>query len=547
MICKNCNTDNPEGSSVCSKCNQPLENKKKKKSAGKYGGLIAVFIFCAVLFVINSGILTKKYEVAADRTGYPIVYIKNNMLGVKPVKKSVSILSDYLLANSESMEKPRVFISENGEGVYFLEGYDSETSAGALFASYNGKTKVPISSKVYGNVQVSDDGKYALFIDMPDLDNNAGTLYLYQKNKEKEKIADNVTLDGFKFSNDSKNIVYTTQGDLYFQKIGSEREKIDSDVTGIVNISNFMSVLYTKANQEYASNLYYWKHNKEAVLVGEKVSSNLVFTSSISDNFYFCGDSASSTNSSLYYREKNKKAELVDTNVLSPLVWDCNYNNVIYTKNFSMDDYSSDTYFKKGKRDAKKLATTSETTRATVSASYDFGTIVYLSEINPETKLGKLYLKKNSVFKNQDPVLISENVYDFDLSKDGKTLVYVESANASDYTMHLYKNKTDTVIAENVQGEHFELTQNSRAVIYLSNYNADKDSGNLFCKSLTNPKKESVKIDTEVTKHFSARNEKQVVYTKNYDNNSGESELCLWKGKKSETVDKGIINIMFEE
>lgn len=547
MICRKCNTDNPPENKVCSNCGSPLKNKNKT-DRGKFGGLFAVLILCFATFSFNSGIFARKYEVTPTRIQHPIVYIKDNTLGIKPLNKETTILSDYLLANPATGEQPKVFAAENGESVFFLEGYDTETATGALFASFNGRTKIPVSAKTFSNVKISADGKYALFIDLPEVDKQSGSLYIYKKNSEKEKIADNVSLTEFEFCMDSKSIVYIEQGDLYFQKIGSEREKIDSGVDEIVDTTKSLSVIYSKKIAENSYDLYQWKHNKESVLVGKTVSSDFVYTSKIDDSFFYCTPSDKPSNYELFYKTKNKDSELIDTNVLSPIVWDSKYNNVIYMKNFSPDDFTSDTYVKLKGKNAVKLGVSADTSRTTVRTSYDFKHIAYLSDINSVTGLGNLYIKESGFFKDKEPVLVAENVYDFDFSKDAKVLVYLDSANSgATFNLHIYKNKTETMIAENIQKGNFKLTSNAKAVFYLSNYNAEKDSGNLFCKSITNLKKESIKIDTEVARGFFARSHNQVIYTKNYSSDSGERELYLWKGKKSECVDKGIIRVLFEE
>lgn len=541
MVCKKCNTENPSENKMCSNCGARIKNTKKS-AIHKFGGLFAVILLGFAIFAYNSGIFARKYEVEQSRAQHPIIYIINNTLGIKPIKKSATILSDYLLANPASGEQPKVFVAKNGESVFFLEGYDAETSTGSLFASFNGKTKIPVSAKTYNNIKISDNGKYALFIDLPEKDKNFGALYIYKKNSEKEKIADNVSLTEFGFSPDSQSIVYISQGDLYFQKIGSQREKIDSNVYALINVSASSSVLYTKVNSENGYDLYYWKLNKEAVLAGKNVSPNLVYTSGISDNFYYCCNSEHPSSYSLYYKAGKKDSQLIDTAVLSPIAWDSRYNNIVYMKNFSSDTFTSDTYVKLNGKNSEKLGVSADTSRVTVRTSYDFKHIAYLSDIDATTGLGKLYLSETGLFKDKEPFLVAENVYDFDFSKDAKVLLYLDSPNSGNtFNLHLYKNKTETMIAENVQQNSFTMTSNAKAVFYLTNYNAEKDSGNLFCKSLSNPKSESIKIDTEVTRNFCVRSHNQVIYTKNYSNDTGESDLYLWRGKKLEHIDKGVI------
>ncbi|MCX7715184.1 MAG: zinc finger Ran-binding domain-containing protein [Clostridia bacterium] len=557
MICKKCSTDNPPENKVCVNCGSVLSaqdtlTKKRRHLFRKFGGLIAVFAVCLIMFVFNIGTFNPKYEMPIDRSQHPIVYVKNNALGVKPVSKPSSVLSDYLIANESSGQQPKVSLSKNGEGLYFLEGYDDVTRTGSLFASYNGKTKIPISSRAYGNMQVSANGKYVLFMESPILDKNWGTLYIYTKNGKKEKIADNVCLNEFGFSEDNKNIAYiefsdsSGKGDLYYQKINGSREKIDADVSKIIHISSFSSVLYLKSNTSGNYDLHYWKRGGTSKEISKNVPENMVYTSSLSDNLFFCSDNTSSSSCTLYSSTKSKVANVVDTAVLTPLYWDANYQNIIYTKNFSVSDFTSDTYLKLKGQNAVKILSATDNSHTSVSCTYDFKTIAYIGDI--KNGLGNLYIRKFGLFANNEPEMIAQNVSNFEFSKTGKTLVYTASPNGdANKNLYLYSNKKTTLIAENIQDKNYRLTADAKAVFYIANYNGAKDSGNLFYKNVLKPNSGSIKIDSDVARLFYPRSSNQVIYTKNYSTETGESELYLWKNKKAKLIDSGIIRVLFEE
>lgn len=528
--------------------NEKQNNKnihRPKKKTHKFGGLIAVAVFCAGVFVVNSGIFNKKYELPKVRDAFPIIYTNNDTLNVY-LKKS-NTLSDYLLATNDKQAKPQVYTPDNGNGVFFLENYDNLTSVGSMFASYDGKTKLPVSSRAYKKIEVTSNGEYALFIETPNVGSNSGTLYIYKKNKDKVKLCDNVSIDNFNFSGDEKKVFYvelnqnSDVGDLYSHKINSEREKIDSNVSNIVYSTSKNSIYYTKNISDDKKELYYHIQNKASVSITSDISDDMVYESALSDNIFYCADDTSPTSSTLYHKTPKGKSNIIDTNVMTPVFYDSNYQNIIYTKNFSSTDFSYDTYIKLKGKDAMLLASSADTT-APVMTSYDFSTIAYMGDTNSENKLGNLYIRNYGVFKNSEPKLIAENISSFRLSLDGKSLAYIV-----DTQLYVYKNGNSILVSQDATDNNYIFTNNSKAIYYLSNYNSTKLSGNLFMKKVSSLNKEAIKIDSDVSRAFYPRSEKKVIYNKNYNNETGISELCLWKGKnKSELIDTGNINILFE-
>lgn len=527
------------------------KDKEKKHSAGKFGGLIAVLVFVILVFIFNIGMLNKKYDTPANRTQYPVVYTKNNTLSVKKLSKKANTLSDYLMADPASDSSPRAWMSENGQALYFLENYDDATQAGSFFASFDGKNKVSISSKAHENIQLTADGNYALFIEQPDLEKNSGPLYLYKKNGEKEKIADDISLDHFLLSEDMNYIGYiqTTSGqlagDFYIQKLHGDKEKIDSDVSAIISLSGFNSSIYLKNTPSGNAELYYWNKKKGAVkLANDAVLP--VYTSKYKDNLIFCGKGQSQTSRTLYSKQGKKSPVSIDTNVVNVLGCDPTYQNVVYTKDFSQSDFSYDTYIKRGTKKAVKLLSSSDK-NTSVMYSYDFSAIAYISDMNPETKSGNLYLKKFGMFGGEESELIAQNVTSFKLSRDGSMIAYV-GLGGNSKTFYLYHNKKSTVISENIEDDNYQFTNDGKGLYYIANYTPAKSTGNLFMVKTSKSKPEPIKIDSDVSRMFYPRSEKQVIYTKDYNIETGESSLYIWKGKsKTEHIDTGIINVLFEQ
>lgn len=555
MICKKCSTDNPPEKNLCQNCGAPLHHSKRGGFFKKFGGIVGVVAVAAIAFTVNVGMFQAKYEQPIDKTKYPIAYVKNNSLYLKSLsKKKVTNLSDFLLSNSETTEAPKIFLSKNGNGLYFLENYDETTNSGSFFASFNGKTKVSISSKAYANIQISQNGTHALFIDAPDANASSGALNLYTKNEKKEKLVDRASLTEFQFSPNGKAFAYiellndSLKGELYFQKIGGEREKVDSDVSKIVYLPNNSGALYLKQTNETFYDLYYWHQGKASKKIAGNVTGNMIYTTPFSNKTLFCADNASPFNYTLYASGKNAEASIIDTQVMMPLQYDAQYQNVIYTKNFSQSEFTSDTYIKRKGKDPMKLLSATDTNATSVQASQDFSKVAYIGEIDPGTGLGKLYLQEFGFFSSKAPTLIAENVSSFSLSRSGRILAYTASTseNPSSKNLYLYAKKKQTLVAEHIQDGNYMLSDNAQALYYIANYNEEEDSGNLFVKNALKPSSEPTKINSDVSRMFYPRSHKQAIYLKNTDSKENPHELYFWKGKsKSELIDTGDIQVLF--
>ena len=537
-------------------------NTIKKNKSNKFSGFLILVVLAAIVFVVNSGILSPQYDTDAPRDKMPVVYVKDGILNVRPVNKRASKLSDFLNANDESATgyASRVALSETGNSIYFLENFNEATHTGTLYASYNGKTKIPVAYNVLNNIKICQKGDHALYIANPDFDTMTGTLYIHKKGEERKKIADNVGLDDFLFTDDdckafmylSKEAIQHDIWDLYYADFKGYNEKVDSGVRYIVNLYKTNEAIYTKANAlEEQAELYYWKKSRPSVKIASNVIVNngvpCVYTTKISPKLYFLAKNEVTSSNDLWHANGKKSAKIIAENVSLVLNNDSENANIIYTKDFS--DYISDSYVKLKNKTVLMLTQGQHNLNNSIDASYNFRNIAFLTNIDPTKNIGQLRYKKTGMFSDKTDVIIADSVSAFAISQKGNVLAYVTSASVNEAgSLYVYKNNKSEFVAGNVLPSNFKLAENGNCLYYLDNFNTSSNSGNLYIKKLSIIDKKLIKLDSNVMPNFYPRNDKNIVYMKDYDVETGSIDLYFSKTNgKTELVDTGCITVLLED
>lgn len=498
---------------------------KKKNKFARYGGMLFFIIFVICSFVINTGILLPKYETLIDTKDFPVIYSKDNTLYIAPLTKQSVGISDFLTVNENT--KPITEIADSGNAVYFFENYDDATKTGSLFVTYNGKDKLPISSKAYKNIYISADGKTALYAENPDLENMSAKLYTYKKGEKKALVSEKADINSFFMDKKSGHVFYTDfvsgANDLYF-KNGKSSEKIDSEVRAVIGVPDGNSVIYTKNSGD----VYYWQKSKQPQKISSS-ASEMIISPIEPQAFLWCtaGDDFASD----MYVFDNQPIKL-DDNVKSVLQCDPKRANVLYSKNFNPENFTYDValIYKGGM--AEKLTTVSGDS-ARASASNNFSQIAYIEN-------GNLYIVEKGLFAEDSPILAAENVKSFKLNKSGNATAYISGDT-------LYLRYRDEVAEISSGVTDYRFTNDGNTLCYIANYNQAKNSGNLYTKNVRKLNKDSEKIDSDVTREFYARGTKSIVYIKNYNNDTGEGELCVFRNGKNKTIDSGKIRVLCEK
>lgn len=498
---------------------------KKKGKFARYSGMLFFIIFVAGMFVINTGILYPKYDVSVDTRNFPVVYSKNNTLLVAPLDKKTNSISDFLTVNEASM--PIVEIADSGSAVYFFENYDDATKTGSLFVTYDGKEKIPVSSKVYKNIYVSLDGKTVLYAENPNMETMSAKLYTFKKGEKKTIISEKADINSICMDKKTGHVFYTdvvkNAHDLYMSN-GKNTEKIDSDIKSILGVPDGSSVIYKKSNNE----VYYWQKSKQPNKISDS-AVNMILSRVNPKSFMWYGESDNSSANMYVYDKQSMK---LDEKVMSIYKCDPKRANVLYSKNFNPENFSYDVaMIYKGGSSEKIISVASGA--ANVAVSDNFAKTAYIENNN-------LYIKEKGFFAEEEPILIAENVKSFKMNKAGTAIAYI-----SENMMYLrYKNKVSEV---SVGVADYNFTDDGKTLSYIANYNEAKNSGNLYTKTVNKPNKDSVKIDSDVMRTYYARGGKNIVYIKNYNNETGDGELCIFRNGKTSTIDSGKIRVLCEK
>lgn len=500
-------------------------NMKKKGNFARYGGMLFFIIFVAGMFIINTGILYPKYETDIDTKNFPIVYSKNNTLLVAPLDKKTNCISDFLTVNETVM--PIVEIADSGSAVYFFENYDDVTKSGSLFVTYDGKEKIPVSSKAYKNIYVSSDGKTVLYAENPNTETMSAKLFTFKKGEKKTVISEKADINNIYMDKKTGHVFYMDAmrdaHDLYMTN-GKSTEKIDSDIKSVMGVPDGSSVIYKKNSNE----VYYWQKSKQPNKISD-TAANLIIGTVNPKSFIWYGESDNSSADMYVYDNQPIK---LDEKVMSIYKSDAKRANVLYSKNFNPENFSYDiAMIYKGGEPEKIMSVASGTPNAAVSEN--FSKTAYIEN-------SKLYIKEKGLFAEEEPILIADNVKSFKINKKGNAVAYV-----SGNMMYLrYKNNT-VEVSSGVEDYHF--TNDGNTLCYIANYNESKSSGNLYTKNVKKLNKDSLKIDSDVMRTYHARGGKHIVYIRNYNNETGEGELCVFRNGKITPVDSGKITILCEK
>lgn len=479
---------------------------------------------------------------ASAKENSPVVYIKENTLTVKPLSKKAYPVSDYLTASPEEIS-PVVVLSETGDTIYFLESYRTDTQTGSLYASFEQKEKFPVSNYAYKKLELTDNGSSILFAEPSNSQPSTGDLFFYHKGEEKKRIAGGVQTDHFMFGQDNKHFMYLEAGnDLYLQSSSSQREKIDSDVSKPLYLTQGQNAYYTKKAEDGSDSLYYCEKGKAPKKISDRFSGVDYIFSKENEGAYFTRNDEDSK-VSLHYTGKKGSSSEVDPEVISIVQADPKNKKILYSKNNNPETGLAELYYQSGSKSPVKLADGIDAANPLVQVSDDFKTVSYISQADGAGS-GDLYLCSIGYKGPDTPVLVAKQVSKLSLSKDGNILAYTAATAPETQTrLFVYQAKKITQISENVDKSNFDLSGDGKHIAYLNSFNNDKNSGNLFIQNLADLNKEPVKIASDVNREFYLRNGGKVLYT----TGTTSKQFFLWKGKKSEIIDQGQISILFEK
>ena len=533
LICPNCQSQLADDATFCGTCGAPVpqqepaapgkkENpivefvKKLPRKYLKLGGIAAAAVLVLVLVIsLFSGSKQPDY----------FLYLKDGEMfsvglnGSNPWEITSKLAKDIGNANlaveADSIAW-RITLSADGKRIFYpdkFEGY-----IGGSFSLYYRNVNKPKQDpvKVASDVtdyRINEDGSIVIF------ENNDGDLYRYNVRKdEKEKISKDIR--SYRTSEDLDEILLLTyDGDLYRQSGSREKVKLESDVTGLVDVSeDLKTVLFMKDDA-----LYRKTGSKEK----EKIDSDVEETVRVSEDLktvLYIKDDA------LYRKTGSKEKEKVDADIEEIVRISEDLKTVVYIKDDAL-------YLREGTRDKKKVA--DDVTE--VRVVYEDNRIYFCkeSEISPQYRA--LYF-----FDGKKSTLVIDGVTSLTCShwsaKNSVAAATVYDEDEGEEYGYIIVGKNATKVADDIL-QYASIDPDGKNVYYLAEYDYSTGSGDLYQVKIGSKAGKPTLYDRDVSNMISIMEDGKVAYYKDVLGEAGE----LYIDKKRVDSDVSLHAIMDSE
>lgn len=323
MFCPKCGNQVPDGSKFCSKCGENLVSaapeapvapvppvtpeppvaqeppvapvdpvtppqpqpakpafvQPKKKLDKKL--LIGIAAIAAVL-VLLIGVITVISLIASSGNDEAYIYFSDGKyMMLNKLKQGAE--KEIASARSDDDYTGSVRFSADGKYVYYFTKYDSDNYTGTLCRAQMGKLKKdPSKNDKYIDIIAANVYSYTLLENGSILYKNGdNTLYLY-KDEESQQIAKEVS--SYFLDEDENRLAYTIRTEneetysweytLYgiVLKDPTNKMKLASDVSRVVDRTDFNNILITKEDEDGSSTLYSVGFEKDSEKIGARAS-----------------------------------------------------------------------------------------------------------------------------------------------------------------------------------------------------------------------------------------------------------------------------------
>ena len=295
----------------------PAPQKKKSKA-----GLIAAIIVVVVLALAAAAFFVFKGFKKDDGFVQRSLYFKENAIYYLDPKTNESILITDNFFDDDDAEIANVLImnsiefKQKGNKVFYSEKIDLETNSFSLYyKQLNKPDEEPVKlAEDVTTYAVNEKGTLLVYL------NTDGDLYKHDMTERSKIISE---AEELWVSEDCTKILYHVEdGGLYIQDIEGEKDKIDSDVTSVANVSdNLDSFCYFKEED-----LYLKKADTDKIKIDTEVENVILY-----------GD-----NGGIYYTKANEQE---GTGTLLDFV---KYSDSLQKKDEDLiDEYSNSKNYKK--------------------------------------------------------------------------------------------------------------------------------------------------------------------------------------------------------
>jgi hypothetical protein len=539
------------------------------------------------------------------------LYLKEDEIVYSEVQKDKSWQVTEKFVNSDDIETSDLTdvvaylgmytkVSADGKYIFFFDRLTDE-GASLYYRRVNKSKKEPVKiAEHVSEYMLSEDSKCVTYL-------KEGVLYQFDMKKSVEVVRE---VDDFYVSPSGDKIVYTNFDDeVYFKTIGKKEEKIESDISRIVNVSEDCNTVYfikddvlsfkvrgkdkVKIAEDVYSvpkiyesgELYFLQENIKEIELSKYVvddikeqdekmkepkASDYEDDNEYQDAYYEYykkesrdelrlqledGKIATSTYELFYFNGKkamsvaNGIAASVDVAEEEATIVYSLYNEAKVDKvklsqvdyMFEVEDLVEDAMFKSSKC---YVAVGKKSSEIKQKSAYDFEldadgkTIYFIDNISSENNHGDLYRVKVSGNKAKKPTKYDEKVYKYGAGfVSAGQYSYYKKVNDEGDSGELYINKKK--IDKNVDLYNVIYSEETDTFIYMTEWNNDKDFGVL--KSYRG--KSTTEVGKKVYDYYILPNG-DVVYLVDYDEDTCQGSLFLFKNNKSKKVDDAVSAII---
>ena len=467
-------------------------NSLRKVKVGPLNGNAILLIVLGLLFIIFLGNLFSSNDIE-----YPVIY--NNSDGDLYLidSKSNSDSEAVKLAVGESVSNV-IYANTSNRYVLFMKNEDLY-----LYDSKNkGETKKIIDNVI--SYYFTDDDKYVIAL----CDDNSLRVYDF---KEENKIESDVS-EIMSISNNK--VVYVKENILYVRSINpnkDDRNKITEDYDSQLKLTDdSKSILYLNKDRELVN--YNIKKDKDEV-IAKKVSAYYCDTESCDKLFYIESDN---TKKIFYFDGKNSKEVAKDIYTIS--AYDIENKQVIYT---TISNGLYTLYYQKVGNDAVKIEDKLTSVR---TVRLFEGKDIYYVNGDSEVRYVKV-----SGSKLGDVKTIASDVSGYLYAyKDGYAFI-ADVDSTSKGKLYLAKNGKAKEIDDDINYNLITVNKKGNKIYYLKDY---KSSGDLYVTSGGKGKKI---VDDVYT--FEYVKDDLIYYIKDYSTSKSRGDLYKYNGKEIKLVD----------
>ena len=487
MICTKCGKENPNGAKFCAGCGADLTANDysgpsvaafkavalKPGIKNKLWLIILIVVVIVIIILLSTGALSSGIGGSGGGSSKAIHSVTN--FYDNDSEKTYFVVDGELIKDSINGTVNNVGYSYSSDTRLFINDEDE-----LYIMLAKSKTLVKIANDVFGAIILSGDGKQVLYT------NDEGVVYLYDVSRgEKTKIVEDI--DSVKLSPNGKTILYAVMDEedgisTMYLYINGEKEKIGDG-------------LFPLTISDDGKDIYYYNREKEAVYYTsygsddkKKIQSGVIAdfpSSNTSQTQIIFGLGNDKGDHSTYFSEKGGDAIKI-SGVKGPYMyrvfpsWETvpvKYPNDVLTDRYYRDS-EGNIFYLDSKLETEKIA----------------GDTGFSSMLSSNSKI-MVCIRNDNLYrydlsKGAESEKIESDVLDFDISRDGSTIYYIND----DDELYMLKGKNEPVkIASDVGSikvSHDDIP------FFLTDISSKTNTGTLYAYT----GKEKVKIASDATR-----------------------------------------------